>query len=109
MPIPGLQPAGVKWRLLCACRILLQLALAPDEARQPAPRGQLEMRPQRAEPRHLVDIDRLADALDRHRPQGVQLEVALAELARGSLTAIEPAGASICSREPRFSVWPIGV
>src|SRR5208283_3660829 len=36
----------------------------------------------RPEPDHFVDVDRRAEAFDRHRPQPAQFEIALAELAR---------------------------
>ncbi len=52
-------------------------ALAPDELREPAPRCQFEMPTQRSDTRHLVDIDRLAHALDFSLPEVAQFEVAL--------------------------------
>ena len=60
----------------------LHLALAPDELRQPAPRRALQPRAQRPEPGHLVNIDRLADAFDLGRPQRLEREIALDQLAR---------------------------
>ena len=42
---------------------LRKFALAPDELRQPPPRRELEMAPQRPGAHHLVHVDRLADSL----------------------------------------------
>ena len=58
------------------------LALAPDEPRQPAPRRELEVRPQRPGAHHLVHLDRGVESLYRRRPQRPELEVALAQSLR---------------------------
>ena len=56
---------------------LVQLALAPHEAGQPARRRRVEPRAPGSGPPQLVDLDRLLQPLHRHRPQGVDLDVAL--------------------------------
>ena len=61
-------PASAITATICPCPLhrqferalhLLKLALAPDEPRQPAPRRELEVRPQRPGAHHLVHLDRL--------------------------------------------------
>ena len=47
---------------------LLQLSVAADEARQPAPGGDLQAGPGRAGPRHLVDLHSVGEPLHLHRP-----------------------------------------
>ena len=56
---------------------LLEFTLAPDELRQSAPRGKLEMGPQCPESDHFVNFNRFADAFDGRRPKRTQVEVAL--------------------------------
>jgi len=50
-------PVTVAGQLLGAAE-LLQLGVAPDESREPAPGGCLQSRPRRARPGHLVDLHR---------------------------------------------------
>src|SRR5262249_39198190 len=57
----------------------LNLALAPNELAQPAPRGDLEVRAQRTEASDLEQLYGLADPLDPARAEGLELEVALDE------------------------------
>ena len=61
---------------------LLDLGLPPDEAREPARGGGLEPRAQRARPQHLVDLDGRLQALDRHRPSGLDGDEAFGEAQR---------------------------
>ena len=56
---------------------LVQLARAPHEAGQAARRRRVQPRAQGPGPPQLVDRDRLLQPLHRHRPQGVDLDVAL--------------------------------
>ena len=61
---------------------LLQLGVAPDEARQPAPGACLETGPRRARSCYLVDLYRVGESLHRHgtkRPHG---DVALGQRER---------------------------
>ena len=58
------------------------LAFASDEPRQPAPRRELEVRPQRTGAHHLVHLDRGVESLYCRRPQRPELEVALAQSLR---------------------------
>ena len=55
---------------------LRKLMLATDEACQSAPRGEIEMAVQGADPDYLVNLDRLADALYFGRPHRAQFEIA---------------------------------
>jgi len=57
----------------------LHLALAPDKLGQSAPRGELEVRPQRAEASDLEHLYRLADPLDPAGAERLELEVAFDE------------------------------
>ena len=65
--------------LLQRAAICRHLALAPDEPRQPAPRRELEVRPQRAGAHHLVNLDWSVEPFDRRRPERPELEIALAQ------------------------------
>ena len=56
---------------------LLQLGVAPDEARQPPGRGCPEPRPHQTEPRELVYLDGIHQPLQGHRPEGRDLDIAL--------------------------------
>ena len=69
-------PAG---RALARLAQLLHLAVPADELGQPSGGRRLESRPDRPSPGHLVDVDRLAQPLDRHEAQRFHLDVALGE------------------------------
>jgi hypothetical protein len=57
--------------------------VAADELRQPAPGSRLQARPRRASSRNLVDLHRVGESLDRHRPPRLDLDIALHEIERG--------------------------
>jgi hypothetical protein len=61
---------------------LRQFRLAPHESRKAAPHCPLQPRPQRSEPGHFENIDRLADAPDFGCAERLENEVAFAQLAR---------------------------
>ncbi len=61
---------------------LLQLILAPDESGQPAPRRELEVRPERPGAQHLVHFDEPIEPFHRRRPKRPELEVTLAQSLR---------------------------
>src|ERR1700723_586638 len=75
LPTAGL---GRSQRILHLC----EFGFAADELGESAPRRRLQTRAQRAEARDLVDVYRLAHALDPRRSEGAKREVALAQLAR---------------------------
>jgi hypothetical protein len=56
---------------------LFQLGIAPHEPCETSGRGGVEPRAQRAGRDHLEDVDRRVEALDRHRPEGLDLDEAL--------------------------------
>ena len=58
---------------------LLQLGLAPDKSGQPPCRGSLEPTPNRSRAGELIDIDRGLQALDRNRPERLDLDKTLGE------------------------------
>ena len=57
----------------------LHVGVAADEARESARARDLEPRAQRAQSRHLVNVDRLADAFDPGRAERLEREIALDE------------------------------
>jgi hypothetical protein len=59
---------------------LLQLRVPADEAREPAPRRSLEAGAGGAGPHQLEHLDRLAEPLDGHRAEGVDLDEALGQV-----------------------------
>ena len=61
---------------------LLKLALAPDERREPAPRGDIEMAAQRAGSHDLVNVDRFGDSFNFGWSQAAQLEIAFDQAPR---------------------------
>src|SRR4030095_3340427 len=61
LAVPGL-------RFLHGLVELLDLAVASDEAGEPARGGSVEPRADRSRPDDLVDLDRFGKALHRHRP-----------------------------------------
>ena len=61
---------------------LLQLGVAADEPRQPAPGGRLQAGPRRARPRHLVDLHGVGEPLHRHGAERLHLDVALGQRQR---------------------------
>src|SRR5713101_3252509 len=56
---------------------LLHLTLPTYKPRQPPPSGDLEPCPQGANPKHLVEVDRFADAFDGCRAERLELEIPL--------------------------------
>ena len=60
----------------------IHLALAADELRKPTPGRSLQSGSQRSQPGHLIDVDRLADALDLGRSERLQREISFDQLAR---------------------------
>src|SRR5262245_3768592 len=69
---------------------LVQLAVAPYKAREPAPSRDLQARAQGSGAQHFVNGNGLGDALDLRLPQGLALEIALDQLV-GALTHDHPA------------------
>src|SRR4029450_12499178 len=69
-------------RELLSVAKLLQLGVAADEARQPAPGAGLQAGPRRACPCHLVDLDSVGEPLDRHRAERSDLDEALGQVQR---------------------------
>ncbi len=61
---------------------LFQFRATSHELRQSARRRHLQPRPERTDRNHLVHVDRIADALDSHRAQRLQIEVAGREFLR---------------------------
>ena len=55
---------------------MLQLALPSDEAGKTAPCGNLQLRAQRTDAEHFVDLQRLGDPFDGRLSQRLELEVA---------------------------------
>jgi hypothetical protein len=58
---------------------LLQLGVAADEPREPAPGGRLQAGPRRASARHLVDLDRVSEPLHRYGAERFHGDVALGQ------------------------------
>ena len=85
------------------------LAFAPDEPRQPAPRRELEVRPERPGAHHLVHLDRGVESLYCRRPQRSELEVALAQSLRRLARRDRTGGAAVCIRAARLVTCPTGV
>ena len=56
---------------------LLELSVAADEPRQPAPGGRLQAGPRRSRSRHLVDLDRSREPFQRHWAERLHLDIAL--------------------------------
>src|SRR5262245_33790792 len=61
---------------------MLHLESAADEAHQSSPRRHLELRSQRSDSRHLVNLHGITHALDRRGPQTLEAEESFGELAR---------------------------
>src|SRR3989442_13149836 len=70
---------------------LLKLPLASHEFGQPAPRGEIEVAPQRPDAHDLVNIDRATDASDFGRTHLTQFEIALDQTPR-LFTDYDPVG-----------------
>ena len=89
---------------------LLQLGVAADEARQPAPGGRLQAGSRRARPRHLVDLHRRrrAPSPARGRATSPRRSPRPAPASSGVIT-IAPGSASCSIRAARCVVWPTAV
>src|SRR5258705_6700571 len=69
-------------RLLQRALQLLKVALAADELRESAPRGEIEMAAQRSGCDDFVNADRFGDSFKFGRSQVAQLEITLDQASR---------------------------